>query len=59
MFILQVLEIEEHGKPTGRYRLAAYNDGADPLPLCHCEGGHVTPDEARNCKCAKSWAKYI
>jgi hypothetical protein len=55
---IQALEIEENGKPTGRFRLTATSDedGGGPFALCDCENGHATREEAAGCPIASDAA---
>jgi hypothetical protein len=55
--IVETVEIIKDGNPSGRYRRTVRSD-EDKLgrfPLCDCEGGHASHDEAASCPKAKHW----
>lgn len=48
------------GEETGRYRVVLYADGADQyVPLCACEDGHETPEDAVHCEAAQNMIRRI
>lgn len=61
---VRVLQIKgEGGQPSGRYRLTRTSDedvdDCGPFPLCDCENGHASQQEARDCPEAKRAAELL